>query len=399
MHIRRILPIVLLAATAGIGAPPKDGPAARLAARNNRFGFEILTRLHKEGENVFLSPLSIASALQMTSGAAEAETRAEMVQALHVDDVNLLEGNRALLDACNASEDVRLAVANSIWANEGEMKLNGEFAEECAKFYSAEVRQLSFRNPATLGTINGWVGEKTAGKIPNLLDSVSEDATGYLINAIHFKGAWRESFAKEATKDEDFTLVSGEKLKVRMMRQGGSFPYARNDRFEAVGLLFGERRSAAMWFLVPAKGKTLADVVLALDGAAFGKVAESAWKRGTVAVPRFKLRYKEDLVGALKELGISRAFERASAQFGRFGSNGGRGFFISRVLHEAVLEVDEEGAEAAAATAVELEVGSAMPDRETPFAFVADRPFLVAITDRATGAVLFLGTVYSPESR
>ncbi len=140
-----ILLIASCAATVAEDKPAKgSGDPKVLAARNNQFGFELMGKLHKEGENMFISPVSISTALQMTAGGAQGETRDEMTKAMHVDDLKLAEHNKALLDALNSRKDFKLSVANSLWSDKARVTLKEEFVKECRDFFSAEVRTLNF---------------------------------------------------------------------------------------------------------------------------------------------------------------------------------------------------------------------------------------------------------------
>ena len=378
--------------------------AHRLAERNNRFGFELMAKLHKDGENLFISPFSISSALQMASGAARGKTLAEMLRTMHVESLELLPANRALIDISLTRADAMLTLANSLWGNSEIVKLNQDFAAECRNFYSAEVRTLPFADPSTLASINGWIKDRTAGKIPQLLDRIPTDAAGYLISAVHFKGSWHRAFDELRTQEADFTLIGGSTQKVRMMNATDEYPYVETDDYRGVGLSFGPKQRSVMWFIIPAKEKRLSDVLGLLDAERLKQISAAPRRRGSVSIPRFKLRYRTELLGPLQKLGMVRAFDARSADFSHFSSSGS-GFFISRVLHEAVLEINEAGAEAAAATAVEAMPTAVALPRDTPFKFVADQPFFVAIVDRGTGsdvgtgAVLFAGSVYEPASQ
>ncbi len=381
--------------TAAEEKPAKPDVSSKdLAARNNYFGFEVMGKLHKEGENLFISPLSISTALQMTAGGAKGETRDEMTQAMHVKDLALPEHNKALLDACNSRKDFKLSVANSLWSDNARVTLYEEFAKECRDFFNAEVRTLNFSDKASVKVINDWIAEKTNQKITSMLNGIPEEAISYLVNAVHFKGGWNKEFNPKLTQDADFTLNDGSKKKLPLMKQSDSFLYNETKDWQAVGLCFGENEEAVMWFILPAKDKKLSELVAKLDGDKFNEMSKLHARPGTVEIPRFKVNFKSDLVAALKGLGMERCF--GEADFSRFGTSSKGPIFIGAVLHEAILEVNEQGAEAAAATVVEMKAGSA-PNRVEPFAFRADRPFAVAIVDRGTGSVLFAGAIYDPE--
>ncbi len=389
--------LLLIAACASTGAedtPAKGaGDPKTLAARNNQFGFELMGKLHEEGKNLFISPLSISTALQMTAGGAQGETRDEMVKAMHVDDLKLAEHNKALLDALNSRKDFKLSVANSLWSDDERVTLMEDYVKECRGYFGADVRKLNFKDKSSVKTINDWIADKTNQKIKDMLDSIPPDAVSYLVNAVHFKGGWSHEFRKDSTKDGDFTLSDGKKKQLPMMSMWEDVPYNESADWQAVGLWFGEERQAIMWFILPAKGKKLSDLMAKFDAETFAKMTALNSRGGTIEIPRFKVRYKAGLVDALKALGMKKCFH--DADFSRFGISDMGRVFIGRVLHEAILEVNEQGAEAAAATIVEMKAESAPADE--PFKFRADRPFAVAIVDRASGSVLFAGAIYDPE--
>jgi len=389
-----VLLLVACASTRAEDKPAKGaGDPKVLAARNNRFGFDLMGKLHKEGENLFLSPLSISTALQMTAGGAQGETRDEMLKAMHVEDLKLAEHNKALLDSLNSREDFKLSVANSLWSDKARVTLKEEFVKECRDFFEAEVRTLNFSDKASVKTINDWIADKTNQKIKDMLDSIPADAISYLVNAVHFKGGWSHEFNKDDTKDAEFTLNDGRKNKLPMMSLWEDVAYNESADWQAVGLWFGKERQAIMWFILPAKGKKLSDLMGKLDAESFANMTKLNSRPGTIEIPRFKVRYKAGLVDTLKALGMKQCF--GGGDFSGFGSSPMGPIFIGRVLHEAVLEVNEQGAEAAAATIVEMKAESAP---ENPFAFRADRPFAVAIVDRGSGSVLFAGAIYDPEA-
>jgi len=388
----------LLPACASTGAQEStargEGDPKVLAARNNQFGLNLMGKLHKEGENLFLSPLSISTALQMTAGGARGETRDEMLKAMGVSDLKLPAHNKALLDALNLRKDFKLSVANSLWSDKARVTLQDEFVGECRYFFGAEVRTLNFSDKSSVKVINDWIAGKTNQKITDMLDAIPHDAVSYLVNAVHFKGGWSHQFKKTSTKEADFTRADGSTKKLPMMSQWEDVPYNESADWQAVGLYFGEEHQAIMWFILPAKGKKLSDLMAGLNTDQFSAMTRMKSRGGTIEIPRFKVRYKAGLVDALKALGMKRCF--GEADFSRFGTSPLGPIFIGRVLHEAVLEVNEQGAEAAAATVVEMKAESA--PAEPPFTFRADRPFAVAIVDRASGSLLFAGAIYDPEA-
>lgn len=388
------LPLAVRAQDAPKEPPSKEILAQVTAQANNHAGFDLLKRLKKDGTNTFLSPTSIGMCVHLATTAAGGATYRQMVAAMHADSVVLGKGNRALADALALDKDVTLRVANSVWSDPRTMKLNPEFADASVKFFDAEVRSVDFGDPATLGVINGWVGAKTAGKIPNLLTDVSPDTVCILVNAVYFKGAWTLEFKPSETVDADFATASGSR-RIRLMSRRDDYRYAEVEGAQVIRLPYGQDGRFAMWVALPAPGKRLDDWMGDLDrGDLAGWDRRAVEKHGTIELPRFKMRFKEELNEELMGMGIQDAFVAGKADFSTLGENGGRGFVINKVIHEAILEVNEKGTEAAAATAIVMD-GGAPPK---PFVMRCDRPFFLAITDRVTGSVLFMGAVYEPES-
>lgn len=367
--------------------------AARdVSGANNAFGFDLFKRLHKEGANTFISPTSISTALQMTSRGAKGDTLAEMNTTMHVEKLEVGQANRDLKDALSGRDDVKLAVANSIWADPSRITLNQEFCGKVKAEFDAEFESVSFADPKTRETINGWISDKTEKMIPELLKNDISGAVTVLVNAIYFKGNWTHKFDKAKTTDAEFKLADGTTAPIKLMSNKEEYNYAENDDLQLIGMPYGADKTIKMWVLLPKQGKSLDEMVKGLDAAKFAQLRERAWERdGTIKLPRFKMRFSDELAADLDALGMKKAFT-SDADFSGFEEGEGGELFITKVIHEAVIDVNEEGTEAAAATAVIMERG--MPPK--PFTMVCDRPFLVVIADDVTGSILFMGTVYKP---
>ncbi|HEX4999726.1 MAG TPA: serpin family protein, partial [Terriglobia bacterium] len=234
----------------------------------------------------------------------------------------------------------------------------------------------------------------TKGHIPSIIDKIDAQQVLFLINAVYFKGEWQARFDKAKTKSETFHLNGGREKPMPLMARSGRFSYYRGDRFQAVELPYGTGGANATLFL-PDTGYSIDEF---LKGLTFDKWNE--WTRalrqapGEVRIPRFKLDFSVMLNDPLKGLGMPTAFQPDRADFS--GMRKERDLYISEVRHKAVVEVNEEGTEAAAATSVGISVTSVQINPQQPFTFVADRPFLMAIRDRQTGAILFLGAIMEP---
>jgi serine protease inhibitor len=372
---------------------------SNLAAASNAFGFDLFQQLRRQeaNKNVFFSPLSVTVALAMTYNGAAGETKNAMARALKIEGMKDIELNRAsadLLKALKSSDPkIELAIANSLWARGG-IKFNENFLASNRAFYDAEISTLDFSNPQSVATINRWVSASTKGKISQIIDSIDPQEVMFLINAVYFKGQWQKRFEKKLTKEQPFHLPGGQNKPVPMMAQSGNYLYHRGDKFQAVNLPYGEG-GVSLYLFLPDQGSSLDEF---LKGLSFQKW--EGWINnfndtpGDVKLPRFKLDYEETLNDSLKAVGMGVAFNPRDADFS--GIRPERDLYISKVKHKAVVEVNEEGTEAAAATSVGVSITSARQPRER-FSFVADRPFLMAIRDSKTGAILFMGAVMEPK--
>ena len=364
----------------------------------NRFGFELFSKLRaassQTDSNIFISPLSVGMVLSMVYNGAANETARAFSSVLHFDGKTQDQINREVLELRQQlkSNDpgLELLIANSLWYRK-EMKFEESFLAGNREFFGAEIAPLDFGSPQALSRINGWVSTNTKGKIPKIVDQIGRDHVMFLINAVYFKGQWKNRFDPANTKNEDFHLANGTKKQVPMMGRAGSYVYRLGERFEAVTLPYvGEK--VAMTVVLPEKGLQLAELLKQLDAGKWDDLFQrSSSNPGTVKLPRFKLTYESKLNDALKALGLSVAFDGAKADFTRMRKV--RDLVISEVKHKTFVEVNEEGTTAAAATSAAIGVTSVA---RQPFTFVADRPFLVVLRDVATGAVLFVGSINNP---
>lgn len=369
----------------------------RLAEAHNAFGFDLLRAVRVEGSNVFLSPSSVAIALHMAANGAVGETRNEMLDALHSPRAGvreLSEANQSFLARLNRKDaGVRMQAANSIWAGEGRVRLIPAFVELSKKHFDAPVRTLDFSNSGAVKTINEWVSKATEGKITSLIDRIPSDAVAYLMNAVYFKGEWQIEFDAKKTERVEFKRADGRRPKVHLMYAKSGFSYQKEDDFAAVSLPFGKDSDVSMVVMLPDSGKGVKDLLPRLDATMLKETVSAPISEGVVRLPRFQFRWKKDLAEPLQGLGMKRAFDGKLADFSEMGISPLGPLYIGRVLHEATIEVNEKGAEAAAATAVEMK---AKGEPAPPWELRCDRPFLFAIYDRKTDSVLFVGTLENP---
>ncbi len=367
----------------------EDPDVSSVASANTRFGFKLLQDLRERepGGNIFISPLSISIALTMTYNGAVGETERAMAEVLEIDELDLStinQSNKALRNSLeNPDPKVEISIANSIWYRQG-IEFNPIFLERNRSFFGAEVAGLDFSAPQATGIINDWVDTNTNGKIEKIVDRIDPQTLLFLINAIYFKGNWQDEFDKSQTRTGTFHLPNGTEKRVEMMRREGEYPYFRGENFEATSLPYGDGRMS-MYIFLPNHNSSLNKFLRDLNAESWEDwISEFQERRHDMILPRFKLEYEVSLNDTLEALGMGIAFG-GGADFSGMGPS----LFISEVRHKTFVEVNEEGTEAAAVTAV---VGV----KSLPPAFRVDRPFFFAIYDAETETMLFMGTVTEP---
>ena len=392
-----LLTAVLLSSAAS-GAQPAAIRTSELTEADNKFGLAVFDQITtaRPQENVFISPLSIAIALQMTAHGSTGATWNAMAGAMSVVALSRSEvaaGNQQLREELvSADSAVRLDIANSLWLRQS-VKLQKQFADDCNTYYQASVATLDFGRPDAVTTINDWVAKNTAGRIKQIVSELRSDEFLVLVNAIYFKGSWTKAFDPKLTSSREFHLVSGGAQR-QMMNREDRFRYKENDATQAVVLPYGDGRLNLYVFL-PRDKDGLGKLIDATKSDNFAALFSGfADKKGTVVLPRFKLEFEQNLNKVLKQLGVGLAFTPA-ADFSKMVVPPNTAA-ISEVLHKTFIEVNEEGTEAAAVTGVKMMM-TAMPRPEEKFSFVCDHPFLCAIRDDVTGTVLFLGAIYDPK--
>jgi len=393
-----LIGLALLAGPALItAAPPSD--VTRVVRGNNRFALKIYTRLARKSGNIVFSPYSLSTALAMTYAGAAGNTAGQMRRVLHFGppDAALHAGFGRLTRLVTAGQGPswQLSVANALWPKRG-YRLLPKFVETLRLHYGARLRPLNFSaDPeASRRTINAWVGRQTKGKITDLLPprSIKPNTRLVLTNAVYFKGAWKLRFDARLTRPQTFWLAPGRGVKVPMMRQlTARFAYGEFKDLKVLSLPYAGGRMN-MVILLPRRVDGLAALERSLTPQALsGWLSRLRRQKVRVWLPRFKLTSRFSLKKTLSALGMPDAFDRVRADFSKM--TGGRDLMIDKVLHQAKIEVNEQGTEAAAATAV-IMVPRGMVRR--PPAFRADRPFLFLIRDERTGSILFMGRVVDP---
>jgi len=356
---------------------------------NSQFAFDIFKLLNDEdsGKNIFISSLSISSALAMTYNGARATTKDAMAKTLRYEGIemeNLNASFRELTAYLGSMKDVKLNIGNSIWIKEGQ-EIEQEFLSTNKKALGAYIEELDFSKVDSADKINKWISDATEGKIDKVLEPpISPDVIMYLINTIYFKGQWREKFNPDMTYTAQFHTEDGRSEDIEMMSRNGKVEYGNVGGNKIVRLPYGKGK-IAMYCVLPEEGVKIDDFIKRLNAEKWNEIRNSVSETGNVVlrIPKFKIEYGiKELNDSLKALGMEEAFSE-SADF----SGIREGIYISRVIHKAVIEVNEEGSEAAGATVVKM-IGSAAAE---PIQFIADRPFLFVIADDETGSIFFMG--------
>jgi serpin B len=371
----------------------------KLASANIGFAFKLLKQLAKDQPctNIFISPYSASTVLQMACNGAAEQTKTEMQQVLGTTGLTAEAVNAANKDCNwalnNLGTNVVLRAANAIWYQKG-TPVKPAFIACNQQFFGATVDALDFDDPRSVGIMNAWASEKTHGRINRIADGLVNPLTELVLaNAVYFKGKWEEPFEVKSTKDRVFHLQTGRQKQALMMEQTREFTYRRGSGYQAVRLRY-QHGDIAMYVFLPNAGSSPEKLIGIMNGDAWQRVTKPSfmWRQGTVVLPRFKLEYGIELKQPLKSLGMRAAFGKAD-----FSGIADLGLFISAVRQRTFVEVNEEGTEAAAATVVPQSRGIERAPPK-PFQMIVDRPFLFLIEDEITRMILFMGVVYDPDA-
>ncbi len=373
---------------------PADLSLTALVKGNSAFAVKLYQQLGSAGGNLFFSPFSVSSALGMTYAGARENTATEMKAAMSfgLDQEPLHDAfrqlNQKLASAAN-SDGQKLSIANGLCLTGGDV--SEEFKALLQKNYGAELFA------GDLEKINGWVKTKTEGKIEKILEMLDPNSVCVLLNAIYFKGTWQSQFDEKQTKEAPFRLSETENINVPFMYQKGSFRLIEKDDFQAIAMPY-KGKALAMIAVLPQKVDGLAGLEKDLSPekieAWLAELDSASEQDVMLYLPKFKFETGYDLVPACAGLGMKDAFAPAAADFSGMGWPKGK-LWISQIKHKAFVEVNEEGTEAAAATAVEMATKSISMDP----VFKADHPFIFLIRDNSTGSILFMGRVANPASK
>ena len=361
-------------------------------SQDNEFAFDLLKKtIENSGEtNVVVSPLSVSIALGMAWNGASGITKSEMETAMKMsglttDDINdyyrIMQSTLPKMDP-----STKLSIANSLWYRTG-FPVKADYLTINKDYFGAYVREIDFSKSWALDSINGWCSVKTNKLIPTIIDEISPDAMMFLINAVYFKGIWRNKFDKKKTVEGNFTNELKQNSVVNMMQQEDTFAYYSDDLAQYVDLPYGNK-AFSMTIVLPSENKTTSDVLKSIGSESFTeKLDNMSVRKIKLFLPRFKVENKFELKPVMEMMGMQQAFTD-QADFSKISDIQ---LLISQIIHKTYVAVDEEGTEAAAVTAIGFETTS-MP--EYPIVMV-DKPFIFLIREKSTGVILFIGKMGS----
>ncbi|XP_062925765.1 leukocyte elastase inhibitor-like isoform X2 [Mobula hypostoma] len=377
----------------------------KLSKANYHFTLDLFSELIKgnQVDNIFFSPFSISTALAMVYLGAKNHSASQMAKALHFDEVGDLHSafQKMQLEVNRAGAPYLLKMANQLYG-EKTYEFLEEFCKSCKNFYGAALSAVDFRASAneTRQEINKWVEEQTSGKIQDLLVEglVNGDTRLVLVNAIYFKGSWAEKFDEQCTQEMPFRLNKNESKPVQMMYKSDKFLFRHIHKvnIKVLELPYVEK-DVSMIILLPddimddSTGLKKLEQTLTLEKLQEWTLQTKMGRdKVSVHLPRFKMEDNFELKPTLSSLGITDLFDSSKADLS--GISGTRDLFVSEVVHKSFVEVNEEGTEAAAATAVMAQFCSAVYEEQ----FTADHPFLFFIRHNKTNSILFFGRCTCP---
>ena len=370
--------------------------SAKVIETNNGFGLELLKEVFENDDkpNIMISPASVSIALGMAYNGAESTTMDAFEQVLNYEGLTREEVNNITKELIHVlltnTKGNLLEIANSIWYRD-EFPVKQDFIDLNSNYYEAQVKELDFGKSNALKTINDWVSNNTHNKIEKILDSIDPSTMMILINAIYFNCVWEVEFDPDETYDAPFYTENGTRFgTVDMMKLESTFNVAWADNFRALELPY-KGNKFSMFLFLPDEGSTVSDLVEELDGETWKEWQElfTEVKDYEIELPRFEFEFDRSLKEDLKAMGLDEAFTDQAD----FSGISEIDLLISDVIHKTYIKLNEQGTEAAAVTAITMDVTSAGPGSILRF----DRPFLFAITENTSKAIIFAGKVSQPK--
>ncbi|MCT1901384.1 serpin family protein [Oceanobacillus sojae] len=362
----------------------------------NQLGFEAFAGLDKnEDGNLFISPISIWTALNMTYHGAGGETKEEMAEVLGIENIDsdaLLSANHALLTKQSEdNEELELYLANAVWFRE-DMEIESAYQEMLETSYLAQIEPVT-----TTDAINDWVAEQTNDRIDKMIDKISPNLILFLLNAVYFQGDWTYPFDESLTEEQEFHLADDSVIDTpTMVLYEEELNYSGNDEVQVVSLPYEEEETIQMQIFLPNEDTSFADFQADFSLEKWQEWTDDMEKQtGTVFLPSFTLEYESELNDLFIDLGMEQAFAPNEANFSNmFTSIEDKGAYIDEIYHKTFIDVNEEGTEAAGSTSVAIKESAAII--QDTFQMDINRPFLFTITNTEENIILFMGSIEQP---
>jgi len=365
---------------------------------HNEFGFKLFQQIAEtEKDNIFISPTSVLIALSMLYNGSDGLTKDEIAETLQsegIDMATLNEMNAALLASLGKeTDDITLELANSLWINDN-FELTDQFTSNMSGYYEAMIEAIDINDTQSIQMINDWVSEATNEKITKMIEDIPPNMVLLIMNAIYLDAAWTIPFDENATENKPFHLANDETSDIPLMMRQEKFAYLENNDFQAIQLPYGADSQMNMTVILPDEDKSIDQFMQSLSNEQWEKWQEQfSEQEGTILLPKFTLEYEVNLNDPLAALGMPSAFND-QADLTKLVKDSDH-LSVSEIKHKSYLDVNEEGTEAAAVTSIMVVEMSAVVDEE-PFYMEVNRPFLIAITDHDTDAILFIGAIKDP---
>ena len=362
---------------------------------SNSFAFKMFREL--SDFNTLFSPFSLNMLLGMLHNGSTGNTRAEIAKTLGMESFTEAEINEYFqklsqnLLGIDASTD--LIIANSIWYNKKDLPIKNSFIETSQKYFAAQVRGHDFSDPNLTEIIDAWCAENTRNKIPSIGIRPNPLDMMYLVNALYFNGTWQNTFERRNTRRENFTLANNRRKRVSMMQQTAWLSYYADQYMQSVELPYGNG-AFSMIIILPSENRTINQLIELMDNDKWQNALDNMrTQRVRLKLPRFKIENDFFLRETIKRLGIENIFDENLATFSNIADFP---LWVSEIIQKTFVEVNEEGTEAAAASATVIVGASGRARPVEPIHFFADRPFLFLIREKSTGVILFMGRVDEP---
>lgn len=364
---------------------------SKIRTEANRFAWSALGySIEKDGKKDFMiSPLSMVYALGMINNGAGDNTESKISKATGLtggtDGINKF-CHKIMNEFTLIDNSTTMNIANAAIINK-KLKVKEDFINTLKDNYDAMAEACDFGKKSTVDKVNSWCTEKTGGMISRMINDINPDDAAIIVNAIYFKGSWKNIFDKKDTKKDKFKTADGSVKDVDMMQKTKMEEYTENETFSAISMLYGNGHYS-MQIILPKESKSIGDAVEVLRNTEWNKFINSMnLNKVNVMMPRFDIEYTRDLKPMLTDMGAGDMFSMDKAEMSKMSDMPA---WVSSIIHKTKIEVNEEGTKAAAVTGAVVLGGSRHKENKT-IEFKADHPFLFAITERNTGIICFIG--------